>query len=230
MDYLFLYNRGVFWTARYAFSLFITRFNRITRFLLDPFMQTHVVYRTMHQSGLSGFYLVQDVGLPHDKAVELTLWLDKHLKLYPLWPCPLRTRRDSPDSRHGLYSESAKSGTPDLFNFGVCGPASFDRHEDVRLNWALEQKVCTSRAARSGSTRTPTNYTEDEFWANYDRRGLYDALRAKYLAVHLPSVYEQGQCQGRRGRRGGGDPRVVDGLAAGCLLEYLAAAGSVWCL
>ena len=33
-------------------------------------------------------------------------------------------------------------------------------------------------------------YTEDEFWANYDRVS-YDALRAKYSATYLPTVYDK---------------------------------------
>ncbi|KAK5004652.1 hypothetical protein LTR60_006494, partial [Cryomyces antarcticus] len=33
-------------------------------------------------------------------------------------------------------------------------------------------------------------YTEDEFWSIYDRQ-WYDALRAKYNATWLPSVYDK---------------------------------------
>lgn len=34
-----------------------------------------------------------------------------------------------------------------------------------------------------------THYTEDEFWGLYDR-GWYDALRERYAAISLPSVFE----------------------------------------
>jgi len=43
VDYLFRYDRGGFWVAKYAFKYFITPFNRITRFLLDYFMHTRVM-------------------------------------------------------------------------------------------------------------------------------------------------------------------------------------------
>jgi len=42
-DYLFRYDRGAFWVAKYAYKYFITPFNRITRFLLNYFMHTRVM-------------------------------------------------------------------------------------------------------------------------------------------------------------------------------------------
>ncbi|KAK0742979.1 hypothetical protein B0T18DRAFT_414172 [Schizothecium vesticola] len=187
-DYLFRYDRGAFWTARYAFRYFLTPFNRITRFILNPFMHTRVMYRAMHQSGLSDFYLVQDVGIPFDKVEEFTIWLDKNLGLYPLWLCPLHIRRISPDARHGLHSEFADPDTPDLLSFGVWGPIAFDRREAVRKNKELEQKV--HELGGKKWLYAHAYYTEEEFWAHYDRKS-YDALRAKYFATYLPSVYDK---------------------------------------
>ena len=135
-DYLFRYDRGAFWTAWYAFGYFVTPFNRITRFLLDPFLHTRVMYRALHQSGLSDFYVVQDVGVPYPNAEEFALWLDEHLKIYPLWLCPLRLRRDALDSRYGLHAEFADPDVPHLLNFSVWGPV-----ECVRQNKELEHKV-----------------------------------------------------------------------------------------
>lgn len=42
-DYLFRYDRGGFWVAKYSYSYFITPFNRITRWILDYFMHTRVM-------------------------------------------------------------------------------------------------------------------------------------------------------------------------------------------
>ena len=187
-DYLFRYNRGGFWAARYAFKYFLTPFNRITRFILDPFMQTRVMYCAMHQSGLSDFYVIQDVGIPYDKAEEFTDWLDECFKIYPLWLCPLRIRRDSPDAAHGLHSEFADQHTPDLLNFGIWGPVSFDRREVVRKNRELERKV--QELGGKKWLYAHTYYTEEEFWASYDRRS-YDTLRSKYHATYLPSVFDK---------------------------------------
>ncbi|EXU95463.1 FAD/FMN-binding dehydrogenase [Metarhizium robertsii] len=58
----------------------------------------------------------------------------------------------------------------------------------VEANRALERKV-----AELGGKKwlyAHAYYTEEEFWAHYDRPA-YDALRAKYAASHLPSVYDK---------------------------------------
>lgn len=188
VDYLFRYDRGAFWTGRYAFRYFITPFNRITRFLLNPFMHTRVMYHALHQSGLSDFYVVQDVGIPYAQATQFTRWLDQNLPLYPLWLCPLRVRRASPDARHGLHAEFGDPGAENLLNFGVWGPVSFDRRECIAQNRALEQAV--HRLGGKKWLYAHAYYTEDEFWAHYDRAS-YDALRKRYGADYLPSVYDK---------------------------------------
>ncbi|KAK0616937.1 hypothetical protein B0T14DRAFT_435910 [Immersiella caudata] len=190
-DYLFRYDRGAFWTGRYAFRYFLTPFNRITRFLLNPFMHTRVMYRALHQSGLSDYYVVQDVGVPYSHATDLAVWLHQNLSVYPLWLCPLRTRREGGASaHHGLHAEFADAErTPDaLLNFGVWGPASFNRRECVRKNRDLEAAV--QRLGGKKWLYAQAFYTEDEFWAHYDREA-YDTLRETYHAGHLPSVYDK---------------------------------------
>lgn len=187
-DYLFRYDRGAFWTARYGFKYFLTPFNRVTRFLLNPFMHTRVMYRALHMSGLSDFYMVQDVGVPYNTAEDFLKWHDEHLSFYPLWLCPLRLRREFPNSEHGLHSEFGRSDAPDLLSFGVWGPLSFSRRIAVSKNRALERKV--QELGGKKWLYGHTYYTEDEFWAHYDRKS-YDALRAKYSATYLPSVYDK---------------------------------------
>ncbi|KAK5656659.1 hypothetical protein OQA88_4639 [Cercophora sp. LCS_1] len=187
VSYLFRYDRGAFWTGRYAYRYFLTPFNRITRYLLNPFMHTRVMYRALHQSGLSDFYVVQDVGVPYDGAKEFTQWLDENLCVYPLWLCPLKVQRDK-GARHGLHAEFAEPGTPDMLNFGVWGPVSFDRRECVRINKGLEKNV--NALGGKKWLYAHAYYTEDEFWECYDRRA-YEALREKYGAGDLPSVYDK---------------------------------------
>ena len=45
VDYLFRWDRGGFWVARYAYRYFLTPFNRITRYALDTFMHARVMYQ-----------------------------------------------------------------------------------------------------------------------------------------------------------------------------------------
>ncbi|KAL8403787.1 hypothetical protein RB594_008880 [Gaeumannomyces avenae] len=194
-DYLFRYDRGGFWAARWAFRYFCTPFNRITRFALNPLMSTRVMYRALHKSGLADSYMTQDVGVPMDAAPALAAWLAAEMPaVLPLWLCPLRVRREGgADAAHGLHARFADPTYPDLLNFGVWGelPPTVRRGRRdaaVRVNRALEAEV-----ARLGGTKwlyAQAFYTEDEFWARYDRAS-YDALRARCGAAYLPSVYDK---------------------------------------
>jgi delta24-sterol reductase len=196
-DYLFRYDRGGFWVARYAYKYFLTPFNRVTRYILDPLMHTREMYRALHQSGLTNYYMIQDVGVPYGRVPEFQSWLDESFGIYPLWLCPLRLQRDDPSSAHGLHAQFAQPDTPELMNFGVWGPLdttssgggwSSNRRDAIRQNRLLEQKV--SELGGKKWLYAQAFYTEDEFWAHYDRAS-YDALREKYGAGYLPSVYDK---------------------------------------
>jgi FAD/FMN-containing dehydrogenase len=188
VDYLFRYDRGGFWVGKYSFSYFLVPFNRITRLLLDRFMHTRVMYRAVHKSGLADHYMVQDVGVPFSRAAEFQAWLDQTLGIYPLWLCPLRIRRHDPDSSYGLHAQFSHPDTPDLMNFGVWGPVKGSRRQVVEMNRALENKV--QELSGKKWLYAHAYYTEDEFWAHYDKAS-YDALRDKYGATYLPSVYDK---------------------------------------
>ncbi|KAJ4148452.1 hypothetical protein LMH87_002919 [Akanthomyces muscarius] len=195
-DYLFRYDRGGFWVAKYAFRYFLTPFNRITRTALDRFMHARVMYRAVHKSGLADKHMVQDVGVPYDAVSDFQDWLDTNFAIYPLWLCPLRVQRDTPpgsvaaDAQHGLHSDFGRPHAPNLMNFGVWGDmqGARARRAVVARNRDLERKV----QALGGKKWLYAHayYPEDEFWAHYDRAS-YDALRAKYSAGYLPSVYDK---------------------------------------
>ncbi|ORY68514.1 uncharacterized protein BCR38DRAFT_335181 [Pseudomassariella vexata] len=189
VDYLFRYDRGGFWVARYAFRYFCTPFKTITRSWLDRFMHTRVMYHALHQSKLAEQYIIQDVGVPEDKVADICMWLYENLRTYPLWLCPLRVRRDSPDSAHGLHAGFGNTETqPYLINFGVWRPGSRNREKFIRQNRELENKV--HELGGKKWLYAYAYYTEEEFWNIYDRAS-YDALRAKYSATYLPSVYDK---------------------------------------
>lgn len=189
VDYLFRYDRGGFWVAKYAFNYFFTPFNSITRSVLDRFLRAKVMYAALHKSQLSDDYIVQDVGVPYEAVDEFSQWLDANLKTYPLWLCPLRVRRDSPDSRHGLHAGFSDPHTPEyLMNFGIWKPGSTRKAEFVRQNRDLEKKV--QELGGKKWLYAHAYYTEDEFWASYDK-GSYDDLRRRYSACYLPSVYDK---------------------------------------
>jgi delta24-sterol reductase len=142
VDYLFRYDRGGFWVGRFAFDYFITPFNRITRFILDYFMHTRILYHALHQSGLSAQYIVQDVAIPSPKATEFMRYLDTSFRSYPVWLCPLKQSGKSTASTHSLQVEKMKLKTPEMMlNFGVWGSGPKDRDEFVLWNRMFERKV-----------------------------------------------------------------------------------------
>jgi Delta24-sterol reductase len=189
VDYLFRYDRGGFWVGRYAYTYFITPFNIITRYILDYFMHTRVMYHALHQSGLHNMYVIQDVAVPYTTASEFVDFLHEDFAQYPLWLCPLKQTGQSTDSPHGLMAEKPAPHAPEmLLNFGVWGPGPRDRQKFVDLNRRLERKVDSLGGKKW--LYAQAYYTEKEFWNIYNK-DEYDALRNKYHATHLPSVYDK---------------------------------------
>jgi FAD/FMN-containing dehydrogenase len=186
-DYLFRYDRGGFWVARYAFKYFCVPFNFVTRWLLDRFMYTQVMYHALQVSGMGRHYIVQDVGVPMAAAAEFMDWVKdpENFGNYPIWLCPLR--------KGGVSALEEPSidvlQKPQLLNFGIWGPAaSKDQAEFIAQNKRIEKKVHGLKGERFYYAMA--FLTEDEFWAIHNKPE-YDALRAKYHAQHLPTLYDK---------------------------------------
>ena len=189
-DYLFRWDRGAFWVGTYAFQYFVTPSNRITRYILDKYLHASVMFHALHKSGLSESYIIQDVGVPYSAVDEFQKWVHDTLSIYPIWLCPLRIRRDSPDAAHGLHADFADPAKPEhVLNFGIWAPGpKKNLDEFLRLNRAIEQKV--HELGGKKTLYAQAFYTEDEFWASYEREA-YERVREKYHASHLPSVYDK---------------------------------------
>lgn len=189
VDYLFRYDRGGFWVARYAYKYFLTPFNRITRYLLDDYMHTRVMYHALHQSGLSSQYIIQDVAIPYTQASAFMSYLDINFKKYPIWLCPLKQSGKGIASTHSLQADKLNAQSPEyMLNFGVWGPGSRKRDEFVAWNRDFERKV--HELGGQKWLYAHTYYTQAEFDEIYNRKE-YDALREKYNATYLPSVYDK---------------------------------------
>jgi delta24-sterol reductase len=142
VDYVFRYDRGGFWVAVYAFKYFITPFNRVTRWILDRFMHTRVMYHALHQSGLSSQYIIQDVGIPYSKSDEFFQYLHHSFRHYSIWICPLKCDGKTSDPVINLMSRKTSRPIPEmLLNFGIWGPGPKDRRKFVEWNHDLERKV-----------------------------------------------------------------------------------------
>lgn len=189
-SYLFRYDRGGFWVARYAYKYFLTPFNRITRFILDYYMHTRVMYHALHQSGLSSKYIIQDVAIPYKNTEEFMDYLDVQFTHYPLWLCPIKQSGNLPNATHTLKTQSkTQKELPDfMLNFGVWGPGPTDRKEFISWNRSFEHKV--HELGGQKWLYAHTYYTESEFNEIYNTAS-YHELRKKYHAGYLPTVYDK---------------------------------------
>ncbi|KAL3423299.1 Delta(24)-sterol reductase 2 [Phlyctema vagabunda] len=186
-EYLFRYDRGGFWVGASAFKYFSFPFNPFTRWWLDDFLHTRMMYTALHASNESKRYIVQDLALPYETATEFVDYCDAEFGIWPLWLCPLK-QSPSP-TFHPNYKGVEKDGkTPKpMLNIGLWGPS---RHADpVNANRGLEKKLIELNGMKW--LYAHTYYPEKEFWEVYDNRSWYDALREKYDARTLPSVYEK---------------------------------------
>ncbi|XDG05771.1 hypothetical protein ABKA04_005386 [Annulohypoxylon sp. FPYF3050] len=211
-EYLFRYDRGGFWVGQAAFDYFKpVPFNRFFRWFLDDFLHTRMLYRALHGSGESGRFVVQDVGMPYEAAEPFVDYVSEHLNIWPLWLCPLKTpagptfhphlRRasDLPADRPESGSKLGDFTTPhnktegeagQMLNIGVWGWGPKDRDAFVRANRDLERRV--DELGGMKWLYAHTYYSEPEFWRAYGgHRPHYEALRQRYRAEFLPSVYDK---------------------------------------
>ena len=209
-DYLFRYDRGAFWTARYIFTYFNLPFIFALRWLFNSLSPTKVLYHGLHESGLAKENLIQDVVIPMSQVSNFVAWVDEVFGVWPLWLCPLR--RDPQGTRKSMnpyascaavasnidYSSLEKNWPSEknseeeeenlMMNIGIWGPRLPNPSDYVNQNRKLEHQV---RAV--GGMKwlyAHCHYSETEFWNIYDKP-RYDALRTKYHASHLPSVYDK---------------------------------------
>lgn len=191
-EYLFRYDRGGFWVGAAAFKYFRpVPFTRFFRWFLDDFLHTRMLYRALHASGESGRFVVQDLGIPYDTAEEFVDYTADKLGIWPLWLCPLKTPAGPgtfhPHLRGTRATSPGQSG--EMLNVGLWGWGPEDPDQFVQANREIEERV-----AALGGTKwfyAHTYYSEPEFWRVYGPRAWYDALRNKYKAGSLPSVYDK---------------------------------------
>lgn len=198
--YLFRYDRGVFWSGLRAFKYFVTPFNALTRYLLDPFMYSRTMVHALHRSGIAAQTIIQDFAVPYASASEFIEWTDERTGIWPLWLCPVKS---APlDQRSFSQGNNIKDDI--LLDVGIWDMGPKDSHAFIRLNRDFEQKVTDLGGMKC--LYAHAYYTEQEFWDIYDK-DKYMELRKKYYAESLPSVYDkvkvdlQGVAEGRAEKR-----------------------------
>jgi len=187
-DYLFRYDRGGFWVGRSAYSYFPgVPFNSLTRWFLDDFLHTRMMYNTLHASGQSERMIVQDLALPYETAEEFVEFTDERTGIYPLWLCPLKESPGKTMHPH-LQGERKSDEEKGMLNIGLWGLAPSTHDGYVRANRDIERKL--QELGGMKWLYAQTFHSEDEFWSDFDRQ-WYNGLREKYHATGLPNVYEK---------------------------------------
>jgi delta24-sterol reductase len=200
-DYLFRYDRGAFWMGMYAYYHFMVPFVWFTRFLLDYFMHTRIAYHALHASGYTDHYIIQDIAFPAGNAAAFADFVDQKVGIYPLWLCPLRSDGRSsmghPKPYRGAVAGEAIDDTysGEYINVGVWGPCYHLEAEYVRVNRDIEAKMRELGGLKWLYSRV--FYTEDEWWQVYDKP-KYDALREKFKAISLPSIWDKVKDRGKK--------------------------------
>ena len=179
-DYLFRYDRGAFWVARYGFKMFHIPFTRSTRFLFVRLFKTRTLYSFLDGAKLSQGYIIQDICLPQENAAAFMAYNDEQFQIFPLWLCPLKL-----DQNEYLSPTYLKSHQ--VINVGIWGKLEADYVKFVEKNRELEAKVASLGGRKV--LYAHAYYTEAEFWKLYDLK-TYQAVRKTYgAATGFPDVY-----------------------------------------
>lgn len=182
---MFRYDRGGFWVGRSAFQYMRFPFNALTRWFLDDFCHTRMLYRALHASGIATRYIVQDMALPYPNAEKFIDYTEKTFNIWPIWLCPLKQSPQPtmhPHTKGGLKDDQ-------MLNIGLWGFGPNDPATYLAKNRALEKKL-----GEMGGMKwlyAHTYYSKDEFWSQFDRE-WHEKLRKKYRADDaLPEVYDK---------------------------------------
>ncbi|GAB7340939.1 hypothetical protein MBLNU457_7286t2 [Dothideomycetes sp. NU457] len=170
-DYLFRYDRGGFWTGRYAFFFIVGPFNQFTRWLFDKYLRTRPLYQTLHNSGHADHYIIQDLAIPAARTEDFITYIAEEVHVWPLWLCPLRPCKRSLFNPSLSSADKTAKSKRYLMNIGLWGPGPINYGQCLELNKRLEKKV-------------------HEFWKIYDKT-KYEALREKYRATYMPTVFDK---------------------------------------
>ena len=187
-DYLFRYDRGGFWVGASTFDYFKCPFNRFTRWFLDDFLHTRMLYRALHASEHSRSFIVQDLAIPFATVERFIDYTINSFGIWPLWLCPLR--QTHLPTLHPHFSEPEADGQTlqPMLNVGLWGygPAAYDQF--LILNRDLERRLHDHNGMKW--LYAHTYYDETKFWELFNRH-WYDGLRRKYHAETLPSLWHK---------------------------------------
>ncbi|PNS19894.1 hypothetical protein CAC42_7861 [Sphaceloma murrayae] len=181
-DYLFRWDRSCFWMGAHALDYFYVHNTKFARWLGDSLLRPGKMMHAMQTSSMANQYVIQDISVPYAYVSSFVDHIQKEVGIYPLWLCPLLLKNQWPlKPRDPTIPER-------IMNIGMWGQGSKKLEKFVQQNRDLEKKTRELHGLKC--LYAQSYYTEDEFWKVYDKEA-YDALRVRYRAETLPSVYDK---------------------------------------
>ncbi|MFZ1720464.1 MAG: FAD-binding protein [Candidatus Moraniibacteriota bacterium] len=182
-DYIFRYNRGAFWMGEQVLSVLRLPHNSLSRFLLNPWMNTRKCYDALRDTNMSQEYFIQDFYVPFDKTSEFLEYTDKNLGIYPLWLCPLQPTQ-TPQKLSPHYS-----ATHLMIDVGIYGQSAKYLADPIGVNENFEDYAQALGARKM--LYAHAYYSPEKFWQMYDY-DWYRELRTKYHAdTAFPDIWEK---------------------------------------
>lgn len=176
-EYFFRYDRGAFWMGSHAFKLTNVPFNRVTRFLCNPFCSTAMLYKFLNVSGHSQDYFIQDVNVPKNFAYDCLQKNDLELEAYPVWICPIKPGKDDKLASNTLNTDL-------VYNIGLWGKCKLPYDQFVKFNQSWEDYL--EKIGGRKMLYAHSYYTEDAFWRTYDKEAY---LRLRMIS-HAEEVFD----------------------------------------
>jgi len=183
VDFLFRYNRGAYWMGEYAFPLLHIPDDRLTKTLLNPFMNTRKLYDGLHALNISQNYFLQDFYCPVEKTVEFLEEAEEKLDIFPIWLCPMKPTK-TPQKLSPSFIDSEI-----LIDVGIWGQSKKYLSDTIGLNKYFEEYAAKNNARKM--LYAHAYYLEEDFWNIYDKN-WYKKLRIKYFAEKIfPDVWQK---------------------------------------
>lgn len=198
-SYFHRHTRGIFWEMQYIIPFADQAW---FRYLLGwavppniPLMkstQTAAMKKMWREQ-----FVVQDMLVPITDLAAMMVYMDKKLKIYPMWLCPHLVVRHEQGGMLRPSSKCPKSDKQEMFVdigiYGVPEVQPYNHHEDMR---ALEAKV---REAEGYQGLYAVCYMDKKEFRDMFHHELYDRCREKYGAIaRFPDVYDKAGGSGLR--------------------------------
>ena len=195
-DYLFRYNRGIFWLGKQTFDILGIKENPTARRITHHAMTARMGYARLHMQPVNTT-LIQDFALPFDTAPEFIQWLHEKYNIYPLWLCPLRVPK-TPTLHPHYWKLKDDQTASHMLNVGFYDVSPRTYQEWVAENRELEDKVHDLGGMKW--SYAVQMYSEGTFWEQHDCE-WYNQLRDENYATGLPNIYDKTKADVEAGRR-----------------------------